>query len=164
MKSILNRTLLLPIFIIAISFWLLSFTSSNRNYQTECVSIETEGYVTIKIWDIKKGAKYKAEQARKDAIHALLFSGISGSGSGCSTQNPLLSNSEEVEKFKGIQRSFFSRKGKWSSFTRSAATETTLPTSIGNEDWKVYQVSVSKRELRKYLEEKNIIKALTNGF
>ncbi len=56
------------------SLMLLSFIANNRTYQTECVSIETDGYVTIKIWDTKKGIKYKSEQARKDAIHSILFS------------------------------------------------------------------------------------------
>ena len=108
---------------------LLSFASNNRNYQTECVTIETDGYVTIKIWDTKKGAKYKPEQARKDAIHAILFSGISG-GNGCTTQPPILNKSEEQENFKTIEKSFFAKKGKWSMFTRSSATASTLPAKI----------------------------------
>ena len=149
--------------IVMSSLMLLSFASNNRNYQTECVTIETDGYVTIKIWDTKKGAKYKQEQARKDAIHAILFSGISG-GNGCATQPPILNKTEELENFKTIEESFFAKKGKWSMFTRSSATESTLPANLGIKNWKVYQVSISKNELRKYLEEQKIIKSLTNGF
>lgn len=133
------------------------------NYQTQCVSIETDGYATIKIWDTKKGVKYLPEQARKDAIHAILFSGIS-SANGCSTQAPILNKTEEQENFKSIQKRFFSKKGKWAMFTRSSATETTLPANLGVQNWKVYQVSVSKNELRNYLEEQKIIKSLNNGF
>ena len=48
------------------SIMLLSFASNKQNYQTECVTIETDGYIIIKIWDTKKGAKYKPEQARKE--------------------------------------------------------------------------------------------------
>jgi len=145
------------------SLMLLSFASNNRNYQTECVTIDTDGYLIIKIWDTKKGAKYKPEQARKDAIHAILFSGISG-GNGCTTQPPILNKTEEQENFKTIEKSFFAKKGKWSIFTRSSATESTLPANLGIKNWKVYQVSISKNELRKYLEEQKIIKSLTNGF
>lgn len=146
------------------SILFLSFTAKNNNYQTECVSLETNGYVTLKIWDTKRGAKYKAEEARKNAIHAILYSGIAGSTAGCTTQNPLISNSEESSNFKKIEKRFFAKKGKWTTFTRSAVVETTLPTSIGDKNWKVYQVTVSKKELRKYLEEQKIITALTNGF
>jgi hypothetical protein len=145
------------------SLMLLSFASNNRNYQTECVTIDTDGYLIIKIWDTKKGAKYKPEQARKDAIHAILFSGISG-GNGCTTQPPILNTTEAQENFKTIEKSFFAKKGKWSMFTRSSATESTLPANLGIKNWKVYQVSISKNELRKYLEEQKIIKSLTNGF
>ncbi len=145
------------------SFIQLSFASNNITYQTECVTIETDGYITIKIWDTKKGAKYKSEQARKDAIHVILFSGISG-GNGCTTQPPILNKSEEQENFKPIEKSFFAKKGKWSMFTRSSATETTLPANIGIKNWKVYQVTISKNELRKYLEDQKIIKSLTNRF
>lgn len=151
------------LFVVLSSLTLFSFSRVSRNYQTECVKIETDGYVTIKIWDTKKGAKYKPEKARKDAIHALLFSGISGSN-GCATQPPILNNLNEQSKFKSIQRSFFAKKGKWAMFTRSTSTETTLPKSLGEKKWKVYHVSISKNELRKYLEEQKIIKPLTNGF
>ena len=111
----------------------------------------------------KKGAKYNSEQARKDAIHAILFSGISG-GNGCTTQPPILNKTEELENFKTIEKSFFSKKGTWSMFTRSSTSESTLPANLGIKNWKVYQVSISKNELRKYLEEQKIIKSLTNGF
>lgn len=146
-----------------IGLLLYSFTQNNRNYQTECVNIEVDGNIALKIWDTKKGPKYRPEQARKDAIHAILFSGISG-GQGCASQPPILSKTEDRENFKSIEHNFFAKKGKWSMFTRNSNTETSLPTSIGEKKWKVYQVSVSKNELRKYLEEQKIIKSLSNGF
>ena len=142
---------------------IFSFSYSKSSYQTECVTLETDGYVTIKIWNTKTGASYKAEQARKDAVHAILYAGISG-GNGCSTQPPILNKSEEQDNFKKIEKSFFSKKGKWYMFTRSSATISTLPANLGIQNWKVYQVSISKNELRKFLEEQKIIKSLTNGF
>ena len=159
-----NNVKIMKIFTTIIcSLFFLSFSSNNKNYQTECVSLDSEGYVIIKIWDTKKGAKYKPEQARKDAIHAILYAGIS-SGNGCTTQPPILNNAEEQENFKSIEKSFFANKGKWTLFTRSSSIETTLPINIGNKNWKVYQVSVAKNELRKYLEEQKIIKSLNKGF
>ena len=119
----MRKNILQALIVVMSGLMLLSFAFNKRNYQTECVTIETDGYVTIKIWDTKKGAKYKSEQARKDAIHAILYSGISG-GNGCSTQPPILNKSEEQGNFKPIQKSFFANKGKWSMFTRSSATET----------------------------------------
>jgi len=150
--------------IVVLSSTILAFTSkNNRGYQTECVTIETDGYATFKIWDTNIGAKYSQEEARKMQSMRFYFSGISGS-KGCATQPPILNKTEDQENFKTIEKSFFSKKGKWIIFTRSAATETTLPANLGVKNWKVYQVSVSKNELRKYLEEQKIIKSLNNGF
>lgn len=159
----MNKTSLYILMILASSITLLSFCKSNRHYQVECVSIETDGYITIKIWDTKKGAKYKPKQARKDALHAILYSGIAG-GASCSTQPPILNKAEEQENFQSIEKCFFAKGGKWSSYSRSAVTETSLPAYLGVKNWKVYQVSISKNELRKYLEEKKIITSLNNGF
>ncbi len=152
----------IPILILGFIFSAFSF-KNNINYQTECVTVETDGYIVLKIWDVRKGAKYKPEQARKDAIHAIMYSGISGSGN-CITQIPILNTAAELEKFKLIEQDFFSKKGNWTYFTRSSTTETTIPNQLGNKNWKVYQVSISKNELRKYLEDQKIIKALNSGF
>ncbi len=141
----------------------LSFVAKPKNYQTVCVTTNTDGYIDIKIWDTKKGANYKQVDARKDAVHAILISGVAGVA-GCITQPPLLNSQEELDKFRNIEKSFFGKKGKWSIFARSSAMETTLPEMIGSKNWKVYQVSVSKNELRKFLEEQQIIKPLNAGF
>lgn len=141
----------------------MSFAKIGNDYQTECISLETDGYISIKIWNTKEGKSYKAEQARKDAIHAILFAGIAGSN-GCTTQTALLIKSEDIEKFKKIEKEFFSSKGSWAKYTRSSATETTLPKNLGEKNWKIYQVSVSKDALKKYLEEKSILKSIKTGF
>ncbi len=149
---------------ILLSFCLLTaFGTGNRTCQTECVTLETDGYVAVKIWDTKKGAKYKPEQARKDAIAALLYTGIAGTN-GCVTQPPLLTGTNELDNFHQIEQDFFAKNGKWAMFTRSAATESAIPQNIGDKNWKVYKVSVSRNELRKYLEEQKIIKSLNSGF
>jgi hypothetical protein len=141
----------------------MAFKQSSNSYQTECVSLETDGYISFKIWDTKSGKSYKPEQARKDAIHAVLFSGIEGSN-GCLTQTALLLKSDDIDKFKKIEKDFFSSKGKWAQYARSSATETTLPINLGAKNWKVFQVSVSKDALKKYLEEKSILKSINTGF
>ncbi len=151
------------LFIAACTVLFFGFAAPKYSYQTECVSLETDGYLTIKIWDTNKASKYKPEQARKDAIHALLYSGVSGSNA-CTTQPPILSKTEEQENFKNIEKSFFAKNGKWAMYTRSSAPESTLPANLGTKNWKVYQVSVSKNELRKYLEDQKIIKSLNSGF
>lgn len=158
-KISLSKLFLMLIFSIA----LLPFANSQSNYQYECVSVGDDGYLTIKIWNPQKGKNYKFDQARKDAVYAILFSGIP-SNNGCITQKPILQKLEEQEKFINIEKEFFSSNGVWATYTRSSETGTTIPENLGKKEWKVFQVSVAKNLLRKYLEEKNIVKPLNTGF
>ena len=137
--------------------------STSKFFQTECLSLVSSGYIEITIWDGNKGDKYSQEEARKDAIYAILFSGVSGSN-GCSTQPPILKTEDAKSKFENISKDFFSKTGQWTIFTSSAKLSNSIPESIGDEKWNVYQVSISKDLLRKYLEEHEIIKSLNSGF
>ncbi len=132
-------------------------------YQTECVSLNTDAHVVIRIWNTKKGLKYKMKHARKEAIHAILFSGISG-GNGCSTQPALLNTPEDRSNFKSIEKRFFTAKGEWSRFTRDASENSFGTKNDISATCKIYQVSIARKELRKYLEENKIIKPLNSGF
>lgn len=136
---------------------------SLRHYQTECVSLESSGYITINIWNPQKGAKYKVEQARKEGIYSILYAGVSGD-KGCATQPPILKKQEDLDNFKKMEKTFFSKKGNWSTFTRSSSKINATPEKIGDKNWKVYQITISKNELRKYLEDQQIIRPLLNAF
>ena len=137
--------------------------STSRLFQAECEGLAKSGYIDVTIWDSKKGANYSIEQARKDAIHTILYSGIAGSKN-CSSQPPMLNSDEERAKFDKIQKDFFSKNGQWTRYTTSAKKSNATPEIVSNKNWNVYTVSVAKQELRKYLEEQKIIKYLNNGF
>ena len=152
------------LFIILIfSIGFLSAARTQSSYQYECVSVGNDGYVKIKIWNPQKGSNYKFDQSRKDAIYAVLFSGIP-SNNGCILQKPLLQKQDEQERFKKLEKEFFKTNGIWTKFTNSALTESAIPENLGSKNWKVFQVSIAKDLLRKYLEENNIVKPLNEGF
>jgi len=159
-KSMKNLILL---FFILILSCLSTHSQKQFAYQLECISVEISGSISIKIWNTKKGKNYSQLQSRKDAVHALLFSGVTGHN-GCISQKPLLSTPKSIEAFKKIDNAFFSKNGDWGKYTREASVASILPQQIGDKKWKVYQVSVSKDLLRKYLEEQKIIKSLNSGF
>jgi len=141
----------------------LAYSKTNRSYRYECVKIETTGFVILNVWDLNRPNKYTAHQAGKDALHALLYSGVAGEN-GCVTQPPFLNDPESKVKFKKIERHFFSKNGPWLRFVRdSSALEVVANKSVQNAH-KVYSISVGKSELRKYLENEKIIKKLTHGF
>jgi hypothetical protein len=100
------------------------------------------------------GAKYKIELAKKDAMYTVLYTGVSG----CGKVNQLLFNTESIEKFKKIEKKFFSKNGKWSKYTRQLTTPTASD-AVGQ-----YVIVVDLPLLRRDLENLKIIKSMTDGF
>lgn len=151
------------LFLVVVTTVCFSFSGNPTQYQTECVSLNQSDYIVLNIWHTTKCDRYKAPQAQKDAIHAILFSGISG-GKNCTTQPPIFKSSEDSENFKRIEKQFFSKSGNWAQFSRSSEINNATLAQTANGKYKIYEVSVSKAELRKYLEAEKIIKPLSTGF
>ena len=159
----INKYLNIKFSLILILFLTFSCSTKKIAIQTECFSIQTSGYVTVSIWNPSKGSSYKLTNARKDAVRSLLFSGLSGSEN-CQTQPKILRSISEEENFSKIQKDFFSNGGDWSKFTRSSSLNDPSPKSIENPNWKVYNIEIAKQDLRLYLEKREVIKSLSNGF
>jgi len=155
----MKPTILLILFL----FTNISFSQNQSAYQAECITANNEGSVTIKIWNTKRGKRYKIEEAQKDALHLLLYSGLQSNKS-CIGQKPLLNNQKEIDAFSKIDSDFFNKNGLWSKYTRASNLNATLPTSIGNKNWAVYEITISEKQLRLFLEEKKIIKSLDSVF
>ena len=155
------KFLISTIFLLVCLTTLQSFKPSKSSYRTECVSLTSDAYINIYIWNVNKQMRYKQKQAAMDAIHAFLFSGVSASTS-CASQPPMLADEKAITSFKKIESIFFAKNGDWKRFIRSSSIDINAKVNINN--CKVYQISISKKELRNYLESKNIIQKLTNGF
>lgn len=134
-------------------FFFFSCSTKKEMYQVECNSLNNEGYVELKISNLLNPNEYQIEQASIDAIKAVLYTGYSSVK--CQSQKPMLNSIDEKENFKKIESSFFSKKGVWKNFIRNTNNS---KSEIG------FFVMVNKEELRKYLENKGVIKKLTKGF
>jgi len=142
----------------------LNYTNVKKDgFQVECVSVENDGYINIHIWDLTKGLNYKMDQARKDAIITILYSGLEGKN-GCTNQLPLLNDSESQKLFKRIEKSFFSKKGKWAEFTRSADFDNISQQLRPDTKFKIFKITISKKLLQNFLVEEKIISNLSKGF
>jgi hypothetical protein len=111
-------------FFVALLFAFTSFRPSG--YDVVCQRIEGNGIVHLMLTNNQLGAKYKLDHAKKDAIHAALYSGTMG----CGKVNPLLSDAQATARFKKIKKSFFSRRGTWSKYTRQSPSEN-ISSSVG---------------------------------
>lgn len=147
---------------LVIIFCFFSTVFYPQSNQVECVSISNDGSIILKIWNPKKGKKYKQEQAFKDALEIYLVNGLNSKS--CGNVSPILKTESEKTAFIKIKSEFFSKKGDWTRFITNSTTTTTTSKLIDQTDWKTYQVSISKNELRKYLENKSILQPLNTGF
>ena len=144
-----------------ISLFLLSSCKGQKElYNIECISIENEGYVKLKMGSYVKPTEFNIESACKDAIKAVLYSGYSSTN--CQTQKPILKESSDIDNFKKIESNFFSSNGKWKTFVRNSLDTNNIKTD--KTENKEFAIVVSKDQLRKYLEEQKIIKSLNTGF
>ena len=141
-------------------FLIISCKAKKELYNIECVSIENEGYVKLKMGNYVKPTEFNIESACKDAIKAVLYSGYSSTN--CQTQKPILRESSDIENFKKIEGNFFSTDGKWKTFIRNSLDVDNVKTE--KITIKEFEIMVNKDQLRKYLEEQKIIKSLNTGF
>jgi len=135
-------------------------------YEIEVVNTGTQGTKQVKVWTYSKKADVAMEQAKKNAVHGIIFKGMPNKGSvqgdKAMAQDPNLESSQE-EFFK----EFFKDGGKYSKYVtlvNNGAIAAGDIMKIGKEYKVGVIVSVNTGGLRKDLEQAGIIKSLTNGF
>ena len=136
-------------------------------YEIECAGIGNDGTYLIKVWSYSKNAKFAVSQAKKNAVHGVIFKGFSGGAPGCVSQKALASDPNVEEEKNAYFESFFEDGGKYIKFVSESADG-----SIGADDrlkvGKEYKigvlVSVSKDALKQELEAAGVIRGLSSGF
>jgi hypothetical protein len=135
-------------------------------YELQCIGTGAQGTYLLKVWSYSKKPDVAIEQAKKNAVHGVLFKGFSGSGAGC-TQRPL-TNNPNLEQEKDIFfKDFFANGGKYLKFVNLTGDGSVSPADrkkVGKEYKIGVAVSVSKDLLRKDLEDAGILKSLGSGF
>ena len=170
-KSIQYLSLLL----IVLTSFSLSISAQNKKadkdtrnwvYEIEPVGVGTQGSYLIKVWSYSKKPMVALEQAKKNAVHGIIFKGFTGI-QGVPGQRPLTNNPnlevEQAEFFKN----FFAEGGKYMKFVNitndgSVAAEDRL--KIGKEYKIGVVVSVNVAGLRKDLEDAGMVRGLSSGF
>ena len=135
-------------------------------YEIEPVAIGTKGSNLIKVWSYSKKAVVATEQAKKNAVHGVVFRGFTGMN-GVSKKPPLANSPNlEVEK-KEFFDGFFADGGKYMkyvSITNDGSIAAKDRLRVGKEYKIGVTVSVAVDELRKDLEDAGIIRKLGAGF
>jgi hypothetical protein len=144
------------------SFILISLLSScySKYYVASCEDVQSTGYVHLSMTNKRKPTDKRYQEARKEAIRTLLYSGVAQS-SACPTLRPLLQTKEERKKFDTVSEEIFSKEGHWTEFTNTAPRQNQ---SNKKGSYATYSIIVSTDLLRIYLEGKKIIKPVNSIF
>lgn len=136
-------------------------------YEIEAVKEGTMNTYLIKVWSYSNNPEVAIEQAKKNAVHGIIFRGISGTG-GVQPKPPLTSDTNLEQEQASFFEPFFSDGGKYMKFVNltndgSVAAEDRL--KIDKNTYKIgVLVSVNVSALRKDLEEAGVVRKLTSGF
>ena len=105
---------------------------------------------------------YETErEAKKNAVHAVIFRGIPA-GNGATAQ-PALRTGELTPAESAFFDTFF--QSEYQRYISSVASGSIQVIKTGRNEYKIgYVISVSKDNLRKYLEDQGIVKGLSSGF
>lgn len=85
-------------------------SASYYAYQTECINVELDGSQTLKAYGMGRNRIDAATQAKKNAIHDVIFKGISSGSRECQLR-PLLLEVNAEEKYRSYFNPFFLDRG-----------------------------------------------------
>tara|TARA_B100001175_G_scaffold244056_1_gene210544 strand:+ start:2961 stop:4403 length:1443 start_codon:yes stop_codon:yes gene_type:complete len=137
-----------------------------RNWQYESICAEsggTESSYLIQVTSYVPDLKLALPQAKKNAIHAVLFKGVSGNNLGCTTKDPLVSDSNYQTNFDYFEDFFFntSQYNKYATAPSGSAESSETYKVKGKKNFRVtFILSVNVDELREKLEFDKIIQTL----
>ena len=136
------------------------------NYEIEVVGVGVQGTSLIKVWSYSKNPVIAIEQAKKNAIHGIIFQGYLGKR-GIEGRPPLLPDDSVATARSDFFDHFFADDGdykKYVTLTNDGAVAAEDRLKIGKEYKIGVVVSVNIAELRKRLENEGAIKSISSGF
>lgn len=138
------------------------------NYEVETTAKNASGNYLLKVWSFSKNTFIAEEQAKKNAVHAIVFQGAPANKEKRLTPlKPLLQDPILEEKHTDFFKKFFAEGGEYKRFARISNSGLADIINYGKKDMK-YKVGVvvmvEIAALRKYLEQCGIIKSLSHGF
>lgn len=141
--------------------------TDNWRYEIESVSVGLQGSTVVKVWSFSKKTAVAAEQAKKNAIHGVVFKGIPAVER-VPGRRPLVESAAVQAENAAFFQSFFADGGDYARFatlTNNGAIGAGDVMKLPNKEYKVgVVVTLNYDELKKYLQEKGVVKRLDSGF
>lgn len=140
--------------------------TQNWRYEIECAGVGTQGTYLIKSWSYSKKPNVALEQAKKNAVHGVVFKGFAGK-QGVPGQKALASNPNIEQEKAEFFKDFFADNSKYMKYVNVSGDGSVAAgdrMKVGKEYKVGVVVSVNVSALRTDLEQAGIIKSLGSGF
>ena len=112
--------------------------ASLQGIRVECLGVEHDGSQTLRVQGTGRNRADALEQAKKNAVVAVLFNGVRGGLEGCD-KRPLLSEANAREKYSLYFDIFFMDRGEYTKFV---SLEDERPHSRKKKDGKVQKTYI----------------------
>jgi hypothetical protein len=135
-------------------------------YEIEVEGVGVQGTYQVKTWNYSKKPETAVDQAKKNAVHGIIFRGFPDKGR-LKGQLALTNNPNLEQEKEDFFKDFFADGGKYLKFVTVAnngALGQGAVIKMGKEYKVGVVISVNVAMLRKDLEDAGIIKGLSNGF
>ena len=111
-KTLLLTLCLIFPFVFGLADTKVSGSTSYYDFEIECMGTDADGSQILKVWGKGKNKKDALEDAKKDAVRALIFKGINA-GTGDCKKRPLITTVNAEEKYEEYFRKFFQDNGPY---------------------------------------------------
>lgn len=133
-------------------------------YDIEYARPSGDGVCQVKVWSYSKKSRIAAEQCRKNAVHGIIFKSYSTGDGTTASQRPLVKDPSVQREKAEFFEDFFSDGGPYRQFVSAVTDGSQEVVKVGKQYKVGVVVTVSKDQLRKYLESEGIIRSLASGF
>ncbi len=127
----------------------------------QCIGVEGDGSQTLRVTGTGRNKEDAIEQAKKDAIYAVIFEGIkAGSNSGGCNTKPLIFEMNAREKYEEYFDIFFMDNGEYAKYASLIDRKIRSNSKTTNKYFKNYRVTIRvlRPELKERLKADNVIK------
>lgn len=162
--------LLAVILFAACSVFTVVSCSSTKNvldewsYDIRCAGTAKDGSYIVQVTSVGKTSEIAQTNARKCAVHGILFKGVAQGGPGCTPQRAMISDPSVMTSRADFFDAFFADNGQYGRYVSQADGTFASPMRIKGGYKAVMTLVVNKDQLRKDLERAGIIRGLSTGF
>lgn len=134
-------------------------SASLSQFETTCLGVEEDGSQTVRAWGLGRNKRDAVDQAKKNAVRDVIFSGIRSGADGCNMR-PLLNEVNARERHEDYFNKFFKDGGEYKKYVSDADEKRHSKDKKVNSINVRYGVTlrVMRTQLKEHLQKDGLIK------